>query len=76
MIRLEIVHIGYYILEVLIPEPNRFEVKFKNLHEDETYEYEFDTWEEMFKCVNDFEDYFDEAEMNKFNAMLITYNVA
>ena len=74
MIRLQIVHIGYYILEVF-PEPNHFKVKFKNLDEDETYEEEFDSFAELAEYIDGFSDYFDSDEMEKFKAMLITYHV-
>lgn len=75
MIRLEIIHIGFYILEVLIPEPNHFEVTFKNLDEDEEFEEEFDTFPELAEYIDDFSDYFDSDEMDKFKAMLTTYQV-
>ena len=74
MIRLQIVHIGFYILDVF-PEPNHFKVKFKNLHEDETYEEEFDSFAELAEYIDGFSDYFYSDEMDKFKAMLVTYHV-
>lgn len=74
MIRLQIIHIGFYILDVF-PEPNHFKVTFKNLHEDETYKEEFDSFAELAEYIDGFSDYFDSDEMDKFKAMLVTYHV-